>query len=84
MQLIILRSIHPPSLCKMIIVLNLKYCNILISKLLQKTVTEKKLFMFVFVFVFFCLLPKSLKLPSGLTKLRNHVILLMSKKQKYL
>ena len=41
--------------------------------LLQKLLQKKKLFIVVFVFLLFCLLPKSLKLPSGLTKLCSFV-----------
>ena len=58
----------------MIIILDLKYCNILTRKLLQKLLQKKKLFIFVFVFMFFFVLcPKNLKLPSGLTKFCNFV-----------
>ena len=57
----------------MIIILDLKYYNILTRTLLQKLLQKKKLFIFVFVFVLFCILLKKLKLLSGLTKLCNFV-----------
>ena len=45
----------------------------ILTRIYFKNCCNKKLFTFVYVFVLFCVLPKSIKLPSDFTKLLNFV-----------